>query len=87
MSAWPALFAFIGYFNGHEATVWSMRQGMLQVFLVRLPFSFFMSIQPAASLQHIGYVAPLSSKQKKESRSESGIPFFVGAMPLPYGQS
>ena len=57
----PVLFAFIGYYNGHEATVWSMVQGLLQVFLVRLPFSFFMSIQPDASLRHIGYAAPLAT--------------------------
>ena len=57
----PVLFAFIGYYNGHEAMVWSMVQGPLQVFLVRLPFSFFMSIQPDASLRHIGYAAPLAT--------------------------
>ena len=52
------LFSFIGYFNGHEQTVFVMLQGLAQTFIVRLPMSYIMSIQPNASLQMIGLAAP-----------------------------
>ncbi|MDY2627368.1 MAG: hypothetical protein SOW08_03505 [Lachnospiraceae bacterium] len=35
-----------------------MIQGLAQTFLVRLPMSWYMSIQPDASLTHIGLAAP-----------------------------
>ena len=44
------LFSMIGYFNGHEKTLWVMIQGLIQTLLVRLPLAYFMSIQPDASL-------------------------------------
>ena len=52
------MFSFIGYFNGHEQTLFVMIQGLVQTFLVRLPMSWFMSIQPGASLTMIGLAAP-----------------------------
>ncbi len=52
------LFSFIGYFNGHGQTLWVMTQGLCQTFLVRLPMSYFLSIQPNASLRNIGTAAP-----------------------------
>lgn len=52
------LFSFMGYFNGHGQTVWVMAQGLAQSFLIRLPMSWFMSIQPDASLTNIGLAAP-----------------------------
>ena len=52
------LFSFIGYFNGHEMTFFVMLQGIAQTFLVRLPMSYVMSIQPNASLSLIGLAAP-----------------------------
>lgn len=52
------LFSFIGYFNGHSQTVFVMIQGLSQTFLVRLPMSYIMSIQPDASLTMIGLAAP-----------------------------
>lgn len=55
------LFSFIGYFNGHGLTLWVMCQGMAQTFLVRLPVSFIMSIQPDATLTMIGIAAPLAT--------------------------
>lgn len=55
------LFSFIGYFNGHGLTLWVMCQGMAQTFLVRLPVSFIMSIQPDATLTMIGLAAPLAT--------------------------
>ena len=52
------LFSFIGYYNGHEQTLFVMLQGIAQTFLVRLPMSYLMSIQPDASLTMIGLAAP-----------------------------
>ncbi len=52
------LFSFIGYYNGHSQTVFVMLQGIAQTFLVRLPMSYLMSIQPGASLMWIGLAAP-----------------------------
>ena len=55
------LFSMIGYFNGNNKTVWVMTQRLIQTLLVRLPFAYFMSIQPDASLTMIGLAAPVST--------------------------
>ena len=55
------LFSMVGYFNGNNKTLWVMIQGLIQTLLVRLPVSYFMSIQPNASLTKIGLAAPLST--------------------------
>ena len=55
------LFSMIGYFNGHEKTVWVMIQGLTQTLLVRLPLAYYMSIQPNASLTRIGLAAPVAT--------------------------
>ena len=55
------LFSMIGYFNGHDKTVWVMIQGLTQTLLVRLPFAYYMSIQPDASLTKIGLAAPVAT--------------------------
>ena len=55
------LFSFIGYFNGHSQTLFVMMQGIAQSFLVRLPMSYFMSIQPEANLTMIGLAAPTAT--------------------------
>ena len=52
------LFSFIGYYNGHGQTLFVLLQGISQTFLVRLPMSYIMSIQPNASLTMIGLAAP-----------------------------
>jgi putative MATE family efflux protein len=52
------LFSFIGYFNGQGQTLFVMLQGLAQSFLVRLPMSYIMSIQPDANLMKIGLAAP-----------------------------
>jgi putative MATE family efflux protein len=52
------LFSFIGYYNGHGQTLFVMLQGIAQTFLVRLPMSYWMSIQPDANLTKIGWAAP-----------------------------
>lgn len=55
------LFSFMGYFNGHEKTLFVMMQGLAQTFIVRLPVSFIMSIQPGATLTMIGIAAPAAT--------------------------
>lgn len=55
------LFSFIGYFNGHGQTLFVMIQGLSQTFLVRLPVSYIMSIQPDADLAMIGLAAPAAT--------------------------
>lgn len=55
------LFSMIGYFNGHDKTVWVMVQGLVQTLLVRLPLAYYMSIQPDASLTKIGLAAPVAT--------------------------
>ncbi len=55
------LFSMLGYFNGHDKTVWVMAQGLIQTLLVRLPLSYVMSIQPNASLTKIGLAAPTAT--------------------------
>jgi putative MATE family efflux protein len=52
------LFSLIGYYNGHGQTLFVMLQGLAQTFIVRLPMSYIMSIQPNASLTNIGFAAP-----------------------------
>ena len=55
------LFSMIGYFNGHDKTLWVMIQGLAQTLLVRLPLAYYMSIQPDASLTKIGFAAPAAT--------------------------
>lgn len=55
------LFSMVGYFNGRNQTIWVMIQGLVQTLLVRLPFAYFMSIKPNASLTSIGLAAPIST--------------------------
>ena len=55
------LFSLIGYFNGNDQTFFVMIQGVIQTLLVRLPLSYYMSIQPNASLTQIGMAAPIST--------------------------
>lgn len=55
------LFSFMGFYNGHGKTLFVMLQGIAQTFLVRLPMSYIMSIQPNASLMYIGFAAPTAT--------------------------
>lgn len=55
------LFSMVGYFNGHDQTMWVMIQGLVQTLLVRLPLAYFMSVQPNASLTMIGLSAPCAT--------------------------
>lgn len=55
------LFSYMGYFNGHSKSMFVMLQGLAQSFLVRLPMSYIMSIQPDASLFGVGLAAPTAT--------------------------
>lgn len=55
------LFSMVGYFNGHEKSLWVMIQGLIQTLLVRLPLAYVMSIQVNASLTNIGLSAPIAT--------------------------
>ncbi len=55
------LFSYMGYFNGHGKSVFVLVNSIAQSFLVRLPFSYYMSIQPDASLTNVGAAAPLAT--------------------------
>ena len=44
-----------------DKTFWVMCQGLIQTLLIRLPISYYMSIQPNASLTRIGLAAPVST--------------------------
>ena len=55
------LFSFYGYFNGHDRSLFIMIAGLAQTFIVRLPFAYYQSIQPHASLTMIGLAAPIAT--------------------------
>jgi putative MATE family efflux protein len=55
------LFCFIGYFNGRGNTVFVLIQGILSAFLVRIPFSYFVSKIPGVSMLQIGFASPIST--------------------------
>lgn len=57
----PFLFSFMGYFSGHEKSLFVMFQSMAQTFIVRLPVALYMSSQPHASLTKIGFAAPCAT--------------------------
>ncbi len=47
-------YCFIGYFNGIGKTTFVMVQGILSIFLVKLPYAWFASTRPEPSLFQIG---------------------------------
>lgn len=55
------LFSFIGYYNGHNQTLFVLLQGMAQSFLVRLPMAYAMSEMMKDSLVYIGAAAPAAT--------------------------
>lgn len=55
------LFCFMGYFNGCGKTMFVMAQGLLAAFLVRIPFSYFMSKMPGVTMLQIGFASPLAT--------------------------
>jgi Na+-driven multidrug efflux pump len=55
------LFSFIGYYNGHNQTIFVLFQGVAQSFLVRLPMAYVMSRLMPDSLIYIGLSAPTAT--------------------------
>lgn len=55
------LFSFIGYYNGHNKTLFVLFQGIAQSFLVRLPMAFVMSRMMPDSLVYLGGSAPAAT--------------------------
>jgi putative MATE family efflux protein len=79
------LFCFIGFFNGCGNTVFVLVQGALSAFLVRIPFSYFVSKIPGVSMLQIGFASPISTvfsiilciiffKMKKQSSTATASP-------------
>ena len=52
---------FCGYYSGCGRTTFTMVQGIAGAFLVRIPFSYFMSRIPGISLFYIGLATPAST--------------------------
>jgi putative MATE family efflux protein len=55
------LFCFTGYFNGCGNTVFVLVQGILAAFLVRIPFSYFVSKLPGVTMWQIGLAPPIAT--------------------------
>ncbi len=55
------VFCFMGYFNGCGKTMFVMVQGILAAFLVRIPYSYFMSQVPGATMLQIGFASPIAT--------------------------
>ena len=47
-------YCFTGYFNGLGRTTFVMLQGICAIFLVKIPYSWYASVQPSPSLFQIG---------------------------------
>lgn len=55
------VFSYIGFFNGHGNSMPVMLQGITASFLVRVPLSWWFSLQPDADLYKIGLAVPGAS--------------------------
>jgi Na+-driven multidrug efflux pump len=55
------MFSFIGYFNGHNKTLFVMLQGIAQSFIVRLPVAYVMSRMFPDTLVYVGMAAPMAT--------------------------
>lgn len=54
-------FAIIGYLNGKGKTTFVALQGIVSTFLVRIPFSLFMSKVENVTLFQVGFATPLAT--------------------------
>ncbi len=54
-------FCFLGYFNGVGMTRFVMFQGILAAFAIRVPISYFMSLERPFSMFRIGLATPIAS--------------------------
>lgn len=59
LTSW--MFCFIGYFNGCGETKFTMLQGMLCAFFIRIPVSIIMNHLYNGSLFHIGLATPCTT--------------------------
>ena len=57
----PAIFCFLGYFNGSERTKFVMFQGLGAAFLVRVPLSYGLSLLPETGMFTIALAVPVAS--------------------------
>ena len=57
----PFLFCFIGFFNGLGYTKFTMAQGIIGAFCVRVPASYFLSKVVPVTLFKIGLATPMST--------------------------
>jgi len=55
------LFSYMGYFSGHNKTVFVMIQGLIQSFAVRLPVAFVMTKLYPDSMVYVGASAPCAT--------------------------
>jgi putative MATE family efflux protein len=55
------MFCMCGYFNGYGKTKFVMLQGIIGAFCVRIPVSYFMSLERPVSVFHIAMATPSSS--------------------------
>ena len=51
------IYCLTGYFNGLGRTTFVMIQGLCSIFLVKIPYAWFASMQPEPSLFQIGMSA------------------------------
>ena len=51
----------MGYFNGCGRTMFVMIQGLLAAFLIRIPFSYFMSKVEGVTMFEIGLASPIAT--------------------------
>lgn len=54
-------FCFLGYFNGVGKTRFVLVEGIISSFLVRIPLSYYFSLQPDANLYDIALAVPASA--------------------------
>ncbi|MEG0770551.1 MAG: MATE family efflux transporter [Clostridia bacterium] len=55
------VFCYMGYFNGSGKTMFVMLQGVFAAFLVRIPFSYFVSKIESATMLDIGFASPVAT--------------------------
>ncbi len=55
------LFSFIGYYNGHNQTIFVLLQGLAQSFLVRLPMAYAMVKLFPDNMMYVGAAMPVAT--------------------------
>ncbi len=57
----PFLFCFIGYYVGYGKTLFVMIQGIIGAIFIRIPFAYFASLNPEATLFQIALATPVAT--------------------------